>query len=244
MSAPAFSRCRERWPPAWGRMLPWRFLSARSRSDRSPSVLPRVAAGCQPAADPMAMSKPPLGRSRATLPARCSGLADVLACGGVAAALADVAVSVVPPRIGGAGARRSNHWRRWRASRSSTQAASRAARGWSNAATMVKLIPLAIFVVAGARAMHRANFSQDIQPQHRGIGARLHSRPVRVHRHGDVTGRERRGGESSAQHSARAGDGAGVGDSVVHRHSSRSRRGFWDPRWHIPRCRWPMRWRG
>jgi amino acid transporter len=42
-----------------------------------------------------------------------------------------------------------------------------------NATTMVKLIPLAIFVIAGAGAIHRANFVQTIQPSTAGLGRAL-----------------------------------------------------------------------
>lgn len=85
---------------------------------------------------------------------------NVLACGGVAAALADVVVSVLPPPyqgpgrvaavimvIGGLGVVNFGG----------------VARGAKlvNTATLVKLIPIAIFVVVGAGAMHGTNFTQD-----------------------------------------------------------------------------------
>jgi amino acid transporter len=83
---------------------------------------------------------------------------NVLACGGVAAALADVVASVLPPTyqrparvaavvcvIGGLGLVNFGG----------------VARGakFVNAATLVKLIPIAIFVVVGAGAMHGTNFT-------------------------------------------------------------------------------------
>jgi APA family basic amino acid/polyamine antiporter len=94
---------------------------------------------------------------------------DALACGGVAAALADVAVSILPPpfmaparaaviigviggialvNIGGV------------------------ARGSQliNAATTLKLIPFVIFLIAGAGAIHTANFLQTVQPSTQGLG--------------------------------------------------------------------------
>lgn len=85
---------------------------------------------------------------------------NVLACGGVAAALADVVVSALPPPyqgpgrvaavivvIGGLGVVNFGG----------------VARGAKlvNTATLVKLIPIAIFVVVGAGAMHGTNFTQD-----------------------------------------------------------------------------------
>lgn len=97
---------------------------------------------------------------------------NALACGGIAAALADVAVSVLPPpfmapahvaviigviggiafvNIGGV------------------------ARGVRliSAATLLKLIPLAIFVVVGASAIHSANFVQTTEPGGEGLGRAL-----------------------------------------------------------------------
>jgi amino acid transporter len=83
---------------------------------------------------------------------------NVLACGGVASALADVVASVLPPSyqgparvaavvlvIGGLGVVNFGG----------------VARGAKlvNAATLVKLIPIAIFVLVGACAMHGANFT-------------------------------------------------------------------------------------
>jgi APA family basic amino acid/polyamine antiporter len=82
---------------------------------------------------------------------------DALACGGVAAALADVAVSVLPPQ-----ARAPAH-------------AAVVARGTRlvNTATLVKLIPLAVFVIAGAGAIHSMNFLPSAQPNTGGVGRAL-----------------------------------------------------------------------
>ncbi len=83
---------------------------------------------------------------------------NVLACGGVVAALADVIASVLPPPysaparvaviigvIGGVGV-------------VNIGGVARGAR-LVNAATLLKLIPLVIFVVVGASAVHGANFA-------------------------------------------------------------------------------------
>jgi len=97
---------------------------------------------------------------------------DALACGCVAAALADVAVSVLPPQV-----------------RVSAHAAvvicaiggiawvniGGVARGTRlvNTATLIKLIPLAVFVIAGAGAIHATNFSATAQPDTAGLGRAL-----------------------------------------------------------------------
>jgi basic amino acid/polyamine antiporter, APA family len=96
-------------------------------------------------------------------------LGNVLADGGVVAALADVAVSLLPPAykapvhagvivtvIGSivlvnlAGVTRGARLVNW--------------------ATILKLIPLLIFLLAGLGAMHRANFAQTIAPSTQGLG--------------------------------------------------------------------------
>ena len=97
---------------------------------------------------------------------------NVLACGGVAAALADVAVSVVPTHlaspvhalviIGSVGG----------IAFVNTRGIERGAR-LVDAFTLVKLIPLVIFVLAGAHAVHRSNFSQVIHPGAAGFGRAL-----------------------------------------------------------------------
>lgn len=97
---------------------------------------------------------------------------NVLACGGIAAALADVAVNVVPARfaslthaaviIAAVGV----------VAVLNTRGVQRGAR-FVDAATLVKLVPLVIFIIAGAHVFHRANFSQTIAPTTSGIGRAL-----------------------------------------------------------------------
>ena len=96
-------------------------------------------------------------------------LGNVLAGGGVVAALAEVAMSLLPPVfkapahavvivgvIGGV-------------TLVNLGGVARGARlvDW---ATAVKLIPLAIFLVAGVAAIHRANFVQTVAPSTQGLG--------------------------------------------------------------------------
>lgn len=96
-------------------------------------------------------------------------VSDVLACGGIAAALADVVVSVVPARfvtpahataiiavIGGMALLNM---------RGVGSGAS-----FVDGATLVKLIPLGIFIVAGVHAVHRANFAMTVSPSTAGFG--------------------------------------------------------------------------
>ena len=97
---------------------------------------------------------------------------DALACGGVAAALADVAVSVLPPQarapahaaviIGAIG---TIAW-------VNIGGVSRGTR-LVNAATLLKLVPLAVFVIAGAAAIHSANYLPTAQPGTGGLGRAL-----------------------------------------------------------------------
>src|SRR5579872_1457736 len=96
-------------------------------------------------------------------------ISDLFACAGVAAALADVVVSLLPSplrapahaaviagvlggialvNIGGVGL----------------------ATRLVNGATLLKLIPLAIFIVAGAGALHRANFLETVAPDSSDLG--------------------------------------------------------------------------
>jgi basic amino acid/polyamine antiporter, APA family len=110
------------------------------------------------------------------LPAYVTGtlqwVSDSLGCGGITAALADMVASVLPPpfmaparvvvivgmisgiacvNIGGV---------------------ARAAR-LITAATLLKLLPLAIFVVVGAGAVHSTNFAQTTEPSIAGLGRAL-----------------------------------------------------------------------
>ncbi len=94
---------------------------------------------------------------------------NLLACSGVAAALADVAASLLPPQlvaparaavivgvIGGIAL-------------VNTTGVARGAR-LVNGATLLKLIPLAIFLAVGASAIHVGNFSQTVKPGTEGLG--------------------------------------------------------------------------
>jgi amino acid transporter len=96
----------------------------------------------------------------------------VLACGAVAAALADVAATLVPQSLNGpvrgavivgviGGLALVN-----------IGGVARGARLVS-ATTMIKLAPLAIFVIAGAGAIHRSNFVLTVQPDAHGFGRAL-----------------------------------------------------------------------
>jgi amino acid transporter len=86
-------------------------------------------------------------------------VSDVLACGGIAAALADGAVSLVSPSL-----RASVHAAAIVAIVGSLAlvnvgGVARAAR-FLGAATVLKLVPLAVFVVAGATSVHAATLSE------------------------------------------------------------------------------------
>jgi APA family basic amino acid/polyamine antiporter len=96
----------------------------------------------------------------------------VLACGAVAAALADVAGSLFPPSFIGpvraavivgfiGGIALVNIGGVVRGARLVT------------ATTTLKLVPLAIFVIAGASAIHGSNFSVTVQPDAQGLGRAL-----------------------------------------------------------------------
>lgn len=93
----------------------------------------------------------------------------VLACGGVAAALADIVATLVPPSVatpvrvativsvvGGIAS-------------VNIAGVARGAR-LVNATTTLKLVPLVIFIVVGASAVHQANFTQSMQPAGEGLG--------------------------------------------------------------------------
>jgi basic amino acid/polyamine antiporter, APA family len=101
-----------------------------------------------------------------------SWLGSVLATGGVAAALADVVGSALPPQL-------------WPVVRVlaivgviggialvNVGGVVHATRLVS-AATLLKLVPLLIFVVVGAGAIHSANFVQTVQPDSAGLGRAL-----------------------------------------------------------------------
>ncbi|HEY5264337.1 MAG TPA: APC family permease [Steroidobacteraceae bacterium] len=99
-------------------------------------------------------------------------IGNVLACGGIAAALADVAASVLPPPLKASthalvifgvigwiaymnigGVARGMHLIRW--------------------ATILKLVPLVIFVIVGAGAVHARNFLPVAVPGTAGLGRAL-----------------------------------------------------------------------
>ena len=101
-----------------------------------------------------------------------SWFGSVLASGGVAAALAEVVVSLLPPSLRGAvrpliiigvigGIALVNVGGVVRATRLVT------------VATLAKLVPLVVFVVVGAGAMHHGNFVQTVQPDTTGLGRAL-----------------------------------------------------------------------
>jgi len=99
-------------------------------------------------------------------------LGNVLACGGVSAALADVAVSMLPPAF-----KAPAHAAVIVGAISAIAAVNigGVARGARlvNSALMVKLIPILIFVMVGAFAIHRANFAVTVQPSTAGLGRAL-----------------------------------------------------------------------
>jgi len=86
------------------------------------------------------------------------GFGNLLACGGVAAALADVVGSVSPPQYLGAARVAVVVCVIGGLAWVNIGGVARGAR-LVNVATLVKLIPLAIFVVVGAFAVHAANFT-------------------------------------------------------------------------------------
>jgi basic amino acid/polyamine antiporter, APA family len=97
---------------------------------------------------------------------------DVLACGGIAAALADVTASVLAPAlqptaravviVGVIGA----------IALVNVGGVKRGTR-LVNAATLLKLIPLAVFVIAGAGAVQSSNYLPTAQPSTEGLGRAL-----------------------------------------------------------------------
>jgi amino acid transporter len=96
----------------------------------------------------------------------------VLACGGVAAALAEVAVSLLPQPMKAVG-RATVIIGAIGAIALVNIAGVRHGTRLINAATALKLVPLAIFLVVGAGAMHGSNFTQTVQPTTAGFGRAL-----------------------------------------------------------------------
>ncbi len=115
---------------------------------------------------------------------------DALACGGVSAALADVAVSVVPPPftvpahaiviIGVIGGIASVNM----------GGVARGAR-LVDAATMLKLIPLAVFVIEGAATIHPRELRADVPTRLRRSRPCIASGIVRFYGNGNPSGGER-----------------------------------------------------
>jgi APA family basic amino acid/polyamine antiporter len=94
---------------------------------------------------------------------------DVLACGSIAAALADLIVSVVSPAVGATVRAAAIVVAIGGIALVNIGGIARGAR-LVNATTAVKLIPLVIFIVVGAAAVHRANFVQTAAPSISGLG--------------------------------------------------------------------------
>jgi amino acid transporter len=82
---------------------------------------------------------------------------DVLACGGISAALADVVVAVLPPALAGAAHALVILLAIGAIALVNLGGVERGMR-LVNASTVIKLLPLAIFVLVGAFATHSANF--------------------------------------------------------------------------------------
>ncbi len=99
-------------------------------------------------------------------------LSDALACGGIAAALADVVVSAVPVVVRGAAHAAVILVVVGGIALVNTRGVARGAR-LVDAATLLKLAPLAVFVVVGATAIHRVNFVTTTAPSPSGLGRAL-----------------------------------------------------------------------
>jgi len=96
-------------------------------------------------------------------------VSDVLACGGIAAAMADVVVSVVPPAVANAVHAAVILTAIGGIACVNLGGVARGAR-LVNATTAIKLVPLAIFIVVGAAVVHRSNFVQTAAPGIGGLG--------------------------------------------------------------------------
>ena len=94
---------------------------------------------------------------------------DALACGGVSAALAEVAVSVLPQSMKAVG-RATIIVGVLGAIALVNICGVRHGTRLINAATALKLVPLAIFLVVGAGVMHGSNFTQTVEPTTAGFG--------------------------------------------------------------------------
>ena len=96
-------------------------------------------------------------------------VSDLLACGGIAAALADVAVSVAPAALATAVHAATIIGVIGAIALVNMGGVAHGAR-LVNAATALKLLPLAIFIVAGAGFVKGANFAQPAAPGIGGLG--------------------------------------------------------------------------
>lgn len=94
---------------------------------------------------------------------------NVLACAGVVAALADVVTSVLPPALRTAGRAASIVGALGALAAVNVAGVAHAAR-LVKLTTVAKLLPLAVFIVAGAGALRIANFSQAMLPEGGSIG--------------------------------------------------------------------------
>jgi len=96
----------------------------------------------------------------------------VLACGAVAAALADVTATLFPQSLAGPARGVAIVGVIGGIALVNTGGVARGARLVS-ATTALKLAPLAIFLLAGAGAIHRSNFVMSVQPDAQGFGRAL-----------------------------------------------------------------------
>lgn len=101
-----------------------------------------------------------------------SWLGSVLSCGGVTAALADVCVSVLPPSMRGSAHAAIIVFVIGGIALVNTRGVTTATR-MVGIATLLKLVPLLVFVLVGATAMHGANFAQTVQPDTASLGRAL-----------------------------------------------------------------------
>jgi amino acid transporter len=95
---------------------------------------------------------------------------NVLAAGGVAAALGDVGASLSSPSVSGPVRAMTITGAVGSIALVNIAGVTRGA-GLVKLATAVKLLPLAVFVLAGAPAMHGANFSHSAMPAEAGVGS-------------------------------------------------------------------------
>ncbi len=94
---------------------------------------------------------------------------DILACGGIAAALGEAAASLLPPQFKAAARAMVIIGVIGSLALVNAGGVKRATR-LINCATAIKLVPLLIFLGAGLGAMHRANFTQATAPTSQGLG--------------------------------------------------------------------------